>query len=65
MPFEQPPITDLSQILSNSNTQALWTRTVNMSGVKVQKILGDKLFILVGPDSAHSVVGMEAATDAS
>jgi hypothetical protein len=56
MTFEQPAVTDLQDLFRSTNAQALWTRTLNASGVKVQQISQDKQFMLVGPDAQHSVV---------
>ena len=56
MTFEQPAVTDLRDIFSNTNAQVFWTRTLNVTGVKVQRISKDKQFMLIGPDSQHAVV---------
>lgn len=53
MSFEKPPITDIGELVNSTNNQGLWTRTVNLSGVTVQRRLGS--FILVGPDKNHVV----------
>jgi len=58
MEFENPPLTDISQIfsLTNPNPQALWTRPVDLTGVTVQEVLPSKQFILIGSDKQDSML---------
>lgn len=55
MKFQLPPITNLQEILA-TNEQNLWTRTVNLSDVKVQRFLNDKHFLLIGRDGGQTVL---------
>src|SRR4051812_7228171 len=56
MTFEKPPLTSLDQILSSTNAEGFWTRSINVSGAKVQQILRDKQFLTVGPGPGRTVV---------
>src|SRR5215469_4480489 len=56
MKFEQPPITDVRMVVGTNNSEALWTRSVNLSGVTVQQNLHDEGFILIGTDDQHTVL---------
>lgn len=55
MTFERPPMTDLRPLLTN-DTEAFWTRTIDVSNVQVQRVFANGEFLLVGPDSTNTVV---------
>lgn len=56
MKFQEAPITDVGKIVEISNSEAFWTRPVNLSGVTVQRNLHDEGFILIGIDDQHTVL---------
>jgi hypothetical protein len=56
MKFEQPPVTNLSQIYSSTNPESFWTRSADFADVTVQEILPGRQFILVGTDKDHTLV---------
>lgn len=56
MKFQEPPITDLRKILNTNDSDAFWTRSVNLSDVTVQRNLHDEGFILIGTDDQHTVL---------
>src|SRR5256885_1717821 len=43
MTYEQPPLTDLHTLLTATNAEAFWSRSVDVSNVTVQRILRDRL----------------------
>jgi hypothetical protein len=55
MTYDAPPITDISRIASDSDPAALLTRQVNLSSVKVQRVLNSQ-YVIVGPDGSRGVV---------
>jgi hypothetical protein len=55
MTYQQPPITDVGSIVSNANPTALLTQPVQLSRVKVQRVLNPE-YVLVGPDPQHTVI---------
>src|SRR4051794_24699058 len=49
MKYQQPAVTDISELFKTNNPEAYWTRSINLTGVTVQQVFSDHQFILVGP----------------
>lgn len=56
MTFQEASITDVRKIVGTNNSEAFWTRRVNLSGVTVQRNLHDEGFIVIGTDDQHTVL---------
>lgn len=55
MTYQEPALTEVDTIVSNTNPTSLVSRPVNLSQVKVQRVLSDQ-YLVVGPDNDHTVL---------